>query len=158
MPKAGRAALALVVAVGVLLVMAWFDTMVVVEAGQRAQAIFDSGQAMPLWSLGLFAISGSVLLLGMLAWRSRSTAVGAIYLVVGGFFALLPWILISLASSRNDVPPALPEPLAIAVGDVYVASVGPLKAVLVIGAGMAIAGVAVIARSFLERTGQPVPH
>jgi hypothetical protein len=52
----------------------------------------------------------------------------------------------------------LPDPLASAVGDIYVATVGPLNAVVIVGAGMASAGAAVITRSFRERTEDPVPR
>jgi hypothetical protein len=141
MSRAGRTALALVAALGVLAAMAWFDAAVLLQAEQRARAAFDSGQAALPFSLGSFAIAGSVLLLAHLAWASRSMAIGVIYLVVGAFFALLRW---------------LPDPLASAVSYLYVTTVGPLNAVVVIGAGMAIAGVVVLAASFRERTRQPV--
>lgn len=156
MPKAGRAALALVVALGVLAVMAWFDTTVVREALARGRPTFEMGQYTLLWSLGSFATAAAVVLLVALAWRSRSAAVGAIYLVVGGLFAFLPWILVSFASSHNGVPALLPDPLAIAVASLHEATIGQLNAVGVIGAGMALAGVAVLVRSFRERPDPPV--
>ena len=156
MPKAGRAALALIVAVGVLAVMAWLDTTVVREALQRGRPTFELGQYTLLRALGSFATAAAVVLLALLAWGSRSVAVGMIYLVVGAFVALLPWIAHTFATSHNDVPALMPDAFARAVFDLYVATDGPLNAAGVIGAGMAIAGVAVMARSFRERTGQPV--
>jgi peptidoglycan/LPS O-acetylase OafA/YrhL len=158
MRKVGWSALALVAAAGVLAGMAWFDTTVVAVAQQQARAMFDFGQAMPLWTLGMLAIAGAVLLLALLAWRSRSAVVGVVYLAVGGFFACLPWIVMSLTFSRNDAPPVLPEPIAIALFDFWTATTGPLNAVGVVGAGMAIVGVAVLVRRPRARTitGAPV--
>lgn len=158
MSKAGRTGFALIVALVMLAALAWFDVTVLREAEQRSRATFDTRDSALVGSLGSFAIAASVLGLAWLALRSRSVAVGVIYLVVGGFFALLPVILSSFATYRNDVPPLLPDPLARGVGDIYVAAVGPLNAVVIVGAGMVIAGAAVITRSFRERTGYPVPR
>jgi hypothetical protein len=151
MTKTSRAILALVVAFGLLAAMAWFDTVVVLEAQQRGRATFDSGQASLLFALGAFAIAGSVLIVTRLALDAGSVAVGVIYLLVGSFFAFLWWILSTFATYRNDVPPLFPEPLAVAVARISVATIGPLYAVPVIGAGMAIAGLVVIVRSRRER-------
>lgn len=156
MPKASRAALALVVAVGVLAVMAWFDTTVVREALQRGRPTAELGPFALLQSLGALATAAAVVLLVLLAWRSRSVAVGVIFLVVGAFVELRMWILWSFASGRNDIPALLPDPLAIAVANLAEVTQGPVNAVGVIGAGMVIAGVAVMARSYRERTGEPV--
>lgn len=40
--------------------------------------------------------------------------VGLAYVVVGGFFAALPWLVWNLDTWVNGVPPVLPEPLALA--------------------------------------------
>jgi hypothetical protein len=151
MTKTSRAILALMVAFGLLALMAWFDAAVLVDAQARGRATFDSGQASLLFALGAFAIAGSVLLVTRLALDSGSVAVAVIYLLVGGFFAFLWWILASFATYMNDVPPLFPDPLAIAVAQVFVSTTGPLHAVSVIGAGMAIAGIAVLVRSRRER-------
>lgn len=98
---------------------------------------FDPGAATLAWSLASVSPAGAVLLLGLLGWRSRSAAVGATYLVVGGLVALLPWILTSLTTYRNDAPPLLPDPLAIAVAALHVAAIGPMNGAVIIGAGMA---------------------
>lgn len=120
----------------------------------------------PLWSLGHLAIAGAALVLARLAWWSRSTVVGTIYLVVGALFALLPWIGANFVPNRYaHVPYAdvLPAPLVSAVQDVGGATFGPLDAFVMIGGVMAIAGVCVIARSDSDRTvvAQPdsgLPH
>ena len=101
-------------------------------------------------------ISGAVLLLALLAWRSRSVVVGVGYALVGMFFAFLMWVWTTPAGTHNDAPPVLPEPIVAAVSWVVRESVGPLNAVGIIGGGMLIAGVAVIARSFRERTGSSI--
>ncbi len=85
--------------------------------------------------------------LGGLAWRSGSLAVGTVYAVVGAFFAFLPVLLFDLGAQVNDTPPVLPQLIADAVGQVYLRVEGPLNAVVIIGAGMLVAGLAVIVRS-----------
>ena len=48
----------------------------------------------------------------------------------------------------------LPDAVANAVSNVFVATVGPLYAVVVVGASMVIAGVAVIGRTIRDRGGR----
>jgi hypothetical protein len=104
----------------------------------------------PLWSLAVLAIAGAALLLARIAWWSRSTVVGIVYLVVGVGLALLPWLGASIAPERFDHRPwadIFPTPVTTAVQFVETASFGPLDAFVMIGAVMAIAGVCVIVRS-----------
>ncbi len=68
-----------------LVVMAWFDTTVVRDTIQRGSAIFDSSPSAFVMSLGMIMISGAVLLLASLAWRSGSVVVGVGYALVGMF-------------------------------------------------------------------------
>jgi hypothetical protein len=158
MSTLGRAALALVAAAVVLVVMAWFDTTVVHDAIQQGVQTFDNGPATLITSLGMIVIAGAVLLLASLGWRSRSVVVGVSYALVGTFFAFLIWIWTTPAGTHNDVPPVLPEPLVAAVSGIVLASVGPLNMVGIVGGGMLIAGVAVIARSVREGTGSSFPR
>ncbi len=145
--KVGRTALALVAAVVVLVMMAWFDTTVVRDAAHEAAQTFDSSRYTLIVSLGMIMIAGAVLLLASLAWRSRSVAVGVLYAAVGAYFAFQLWIYTYLAGQ------VLPDPLATAVVNISFATLGPLNAVGIVGGGMLIAGVAVLTRSFRERTG-----
>jgi len=154
MSKTARSVVALVAAFGVLAALAWFDTVVLVEAQRRTAATFDPGQESLLISLGAFAIAGALLLLWRLGVGSGSVAVGAIYLVVGAFFGLLPWLLWTFAAGSNDVPPRLPDPLATAVAEIYARTVGLLDAVVIIGAGMAIIGGTVIVGAIRGRDGR----
>lgn len=158
MSKVGRTALALVAAAVVLVVMAWFDTTVVRDAIQQGRANFDSSQSTLIMSLGTVASAGAVLLLALLAWWSRSAAVGALYAAVGAYFAFQLWIWMNLAGTRNDTPPMLPHPLDSAVNHIHLATAGPLNAVGIIGGGMLVAGVAILTRSFRERIGSSVPR
>jgi hypothetical protein len=151
MSKAVRITVALGAAAGALVLATWFDRTVMEDAQRQAAATFDMAGAMWLWTLGLFMVAGAVLLLGVLAWRARSAVVGILYLLVGGFFAALPWLW-TLTASTNDAPPALPEPFAGFVGNAFVTTTGPLNAVGTIGAGMAIAGIAALAGSWRERS------
>jgi hypothetical protein len=92
-------------------------------------------------------VAGSVLLLGVLAWRSASVVVGIAYVVAGGFFAALPWVVRTFAVVGEEGRPlVLPGPLASALNNIYSSTTGSLNAVETIGAGMMIAGLAALAR------------
>jgi len=158
MSKARGPALALVAAPVVLILMAWFDTTVVHGASQQAAATFDMSQVGLVVALGMTLVAGAVLALALIAWRSRSVAVGVVYAVVGAYLALQVWIIWTFAAQINDTPPVLPEPFLSAVTNLYHATDGPLNAVGIIGAGMLVAGVAVIARSFRHRSGASAPR
>lgn len=152
MSKATRSTVALVAAAAVLGAMAWFDTWVMGAARQRAAASFDSSSVTLAWAVGSLATAGSVLLLAVLVWRSRSAWAGGVYAVAGGFFVLLPWITFTLAAQVNDTPPVLPEPLALAANRLAFGSTGPLNAETIVAAGMVIAGIVVIAQQWRGRT------
>jgi hypothetical protein len=143
--------MALVAAALVLGTMAWFDTRVMSAAQQRAASLFDSSSVAIAWAVGSLAIAGAVLLLAVLVWRAKTGWVGVVYAVAGGFFVLLPWTTFTLAAHVNDALSVLPEPLAIAVSRLLLESTGPLNAVTIVGAGMVIAGIAVIAQQWRER-------
>ena len=151
MSNAWRAAVALGAALVALVVLAWFDNDVMTEAQQRAAATFSSSDWLLPSAVGTLVATGAVLLLGVLAWRSRSTWVGVIYAVVGGFIVLLPWIVWSFAAYVNDVPPVLPEPIGGAVSTLWGETFGPLNAVTIVGAGMTVTGVGLIVRRWRDR-------
>ena len=147
-----RAAIPIVVAGAVLLLAGWLDGSVVRDIQAQAGAAFDPSGIVLAMSLGSLAVAGSVLLLGALAWRSRSALVGAAYALVGAFFAFQPVIVWRFAAQINDTPPVLPEPIAQAISQIYFWSDGPLDAVGTIGAGMMVAGIAVLGRAFRDRS------
>lgn len=151
MPRSGRAAAAVLGAGGVLWVSAWLDHVWLAGLQRQAGASFDPTGV--IWALGVGAlvVAGAVLLLAILAWRSRSVAVSMVYAVVGAFFTFLPTLLWQFSASVNGAPPVLPQPVADVVNEVYQASVGPLDAVETVGAGMLIVGVAGLARSLRGR-------
>ena len=136
-----RSALAIAAAAVALLALAWFDSTVIRDAQRQAAATFSPAPSYAPWALGLFLTAGAVLMLALLAWWSRSLAVGVLYAVVGAFLAVLPWILWTFAAQVNDTPPVLPEPLVTALSDLYQGTAGPLNA-----------GVAVIVRSLRGRS------
>lgn len=135
-----------------LVVASWFDTTIVRDALRDAQATFDmSGFAVAI-AVGSLLVAGSVLLIGVLAWRARSVIVGLAYAMVGGFIVALPWITFNLAAGVNGAPPALPEPLATAIGNMFFSSFGSsLNAVGTIGAAMLISGVVALVRQWRGR-------
>lgn len=152
MSKSGRAAIAILVAGAVLLLAGWLDGNVMRDIQRHAGAAFDpTGLSLAL-SLGSLAVVSAMLVLGAIAWRSQSALVGVIYALVGAFFAFLPVIVWRFAAQVNDTPPVLPEPIAIAVGQIYFRSTGPLNAVGTIGAGMFVVGLLVVGRSFRARS------
>lgn len=93
-----------------------------------------------------------MLLLGVLAWRSRSALLGGIYAVAGALFAFLPVFVWRFAAQINDAPPVLPAPIASAVDEIYFRSTGPLNAVGIIGGGMLLVGLLVMGRSIRGRS------
>ena len=127
MSKVGSAALALVAAALVLVVMAWFDTTVVRDAVSRRPQTFDMSPYALVAALGMILIAGAVLLLALLAWRTRSVAVGVVYALVGAYFAFQEWIWMNLAGQVNGAPPVLPYPLDRAVNHIFSATVGNLE-------------------------------
>lgn len=152
MSKTGRAALAFGAAAVTLPALAWLDGTVMRDAQRYASANFDFGPAAVVSALVSMAVAGTVLLLAQLAWRSRSSLVGLAYVLVGAFLTFFTWVLFTLAAGRNGAPPALPEPIATAVSWLYVASVGPLNAVIIVGGGMLLIGITVLARSLRDRS------
>ena len=151
MSKAGRAAVAILVAAGVLWLAGWLDGTVMRDIGRQAAASFDNTGLELAYSLGAVAVAGSVLLLGVLAWRSQSALVGAAYLVVGGYFAFMPVINWWGAAQINGAPPLLPGPIADAMGQIYFSSYGPLNAIATAGAGMFVVGILVVGRALRAR-------
>lgn len=150
MSRSARAAIAILVAGVVVLLAEWLDHSVIYDIMARGRATFDSlGYAWAM-SLGTLAIVAAVLGLSVLAWRSRSALVGAVYAIAGGFLVFLPVILLQFASGVNDTPPMLPEPIAAALSDAWTWSSGPLNAVATIGGGMFVAGIVAIGRAFRD--------
>jgi hypothetical protein len=151
MSKAGRAAVAILVAAVVLWLAGWLDGTVMRDIGRQAAASFDNTGLELAYSLGAVAVAGSVLLLGVLAWRSHSALVGAAYILVGAFFAFMPVIVFPFAAQINGAPPLLPGPIADAVGQIYFSSYGPLNAIATVGAGMFVVGLLAVGRSIRAR-------
>jgi hypothetical protein len=151
MSKAGRAAVAILVAAAVLWLAGWLDGTVMRDIGRQAAASFDNTGLELAYSLGAVAVAGGVLLLGVLAWRSRSALVGAVYLVVGGYFAFMPVINWWGVVQINGAPPVLPGPIADAVGQIFFSSFGPLNAIATVGAGMFVVGLLVVGGSLRAR-------
>lgn len=141
---------ALVGAAAALLVAAWFDTSVVVEAQRQSASTFEPGGLAVVSSIGAVATGGACLLVGWLGVRS-SPVVGLLYVLVGGFFALGLWLLWTFAASNNGAPPVLPDLVAQAMSDTYLRTQGPLNAVAIIGGTMVVAGVVSISRSIQRR-------
>jgi len=144
MSKTGKALLALAVAAATLVFVAWFDSSVMNDARIQAAAHFDNSGLTATWAVGSFAVAGAVLLVATLAWQARSALASLAYIVIGGFFALLPWV-------TWNFQPALPEPLADVVAYIWSRTLGPLNALGTVGAGMVIAGIATLSRSWRER-------
>jgi hypothetical protein len=147
MSRTGRSLVALVGAALVIAIATWFDTVFLNEAIARARPTFDMSGIGVMISAGAMLVAGSVLLVGVLAWRAASVVVGIVYAVVGAFIVGLPWVVMNLAFGINDAPPVLPEPLSVVLADIYFRIAdGSLNAVGTIGAAMLIAGMAALVR------------
>ena len=121
------------------------------DIAQQEAATFDPTGLSLAYSLGSLAVVGGALLLGVLAWRSHSTLVGAAYALVGAFLVFLPVIVWRFATQINEVPPVLPGPIADAVGQIYFSSYGPLNAIATLGAGMFLVGLLMVGRALRAR-------
>ena len=152
MSKSGRAAIAILVAGAVLFLAAWFDSRFLGDIQQQADATFDPTGTLLARSFGSVVVVSALLLLGFLAWRSRSALVGAAYVLVGGFFAFQMVIFWGLATQRGNTPPVLPGPIVDVLGQINAWSSGPTNAVGTIGAGMFVVGLLVVGRSFRARS------
>jgi hypothetical protein len=151
MSKAGRAAVAILVAAAELWLAGWLDGTVMRDIGRQEAQTFDPTGLSLAYAFGAVGVAGGVLVLAVLAWRSRSTLVGAVYVLVGGFVAFMPVIVWKFAAEINGAPPLLPGPVADAVGQVYQWSYGPLNAVATVGAGMFVVGLLVVGRVLRAR-------
>jgi hypothetical protein len=151
MSKAGRVAITLLVAAAVLWLAAWLDGTVMRDIQRQEAATFDATGLALAYAFGAVAVASGVLLLGVLAWRSHSALVGAVYLVVGGYFAFMPVINWWGAAQINGAPPLLPGPIADAMAQIYFSSYGPLNAIATAGAGMFVVGLLVVGRAFRAR-------
>jgi len=152
MHKDDRAALAIIAAAIAVPVLAWLDGSLMADARRGAAATFDASGLMVLGAIAAFMIGGAVLLLGTLAWRTASVAVGSIYLAVGAVLALAPVVSWTLGSVRAGMAEAvLPEDLAVLVNTLAFAIDGPLNAVSIVAGGMVVAGLATIVRGMRTR-------
>ncbi len=166
MSKTRRTRAALAAGAIVLVVAGWFDSTVARQAESQANGAGDVYGFATMEVLGSLLVAGSVLLLGVLAWRWASAVVGLAYVVVGGFLVALPWLFWNLAF--RNAPPVPPEWLALALRNLfnftvggsdngYTLNGGPLNAVGTISAAMLVGGVAALARSWRGRV-VPVDH
>lgn len=155
MSKTSRTLAALAAAAIVLVVAGWFDSTFARHAEAQANTAGDVYGFATIEALGSLLVAGSVLLLGVLAWRSASAVVGVAYVVVGGFLVALPWLFWNFALRAS--PPVLPEALALALRNLFYFTVGgsdnmyflnggPLNAVGTISAAMLIGGLAALGR------------
>ena len=145
MSKAGRGAVAILVAAAVLWLAGWLDGTVMRDIAQQEAATFDATWLALAYALGAVAVASGVLVLGVLAWHSHATLVGAVYLVVGAFFAFMLVILWNFSAQF------LPGPVTDAVGQIYQSSYGPLNAIATIGGGMFVVGLLVVGRAIRAR-------
>jgi hypothetical protein len=146
-----RVVISIVAAGAAVYLAGWLDGSVMRDIQRQFGASFDPNGLALAMSLGSIAVVGATLALGVLAWCSQSAPVGAIYTLVGAFLAFLPVIVWRFAATINGAPPLLPQPIAQEVTQFYAWSNGPLNAVETIGAGVLLAGLLIIGRSFRER-------
>lgn len=153
--RVNRAGATIVAAGLALYASGWFDGQVMPGIQRQAGSSFDPNGLALASSLGSVAIAGAVLLIGALAWRSRSMAVGVTYSCIGAFFAFLPVIMWRFAAQINGNPPILPRPIADELSQIFVWSSGPLNATGMVGAGMFVTGILLIGGSFRGRSASP---
>ncbi len=138
-----------------LLLARWYDREVVLPTQQHASATFDTLPGMLASAVGSILVAGLVLALGVLAWRSRSIAVGLGYALVG---AVVVFDVYATFALTNGVP-LLPSDLGMSVADwmwrLWDVLYGPLGAATSVAGGMLVAGVAVVVRVVWDRGAAP---
>jgi hypothetical protein len=132
-----RPIVAAVLGLVVLAAVSIFDNGVLLRMQRGANANFSQGAYAILAVLGAMAVAVGVLVIGWLAWSSRSRLVAVVYIVIGGFVTLVPILLFS-------VPINLPEWAGRALTTVILSTGGPLNAATVCGSAMLVAGIAVL--------------
>lgn len=140
-----RNAAAVIVAAIALVGATWLESPVIIDAQRHAAGTFDPSGLAAVFTLSSVAVGGGCLAVGWLGSRA-APVVGLLYILVGGFFALLPWLAFGPVQPINGAPGLLPDPIAQAIGELYSRTQGPLHAVGVIGGAMLIAGLVAIAR------------
>lgn len=121
------------IALGVILLLGltWFDADPLWYAQRQAGTNFDNAGYSLLWALGALAMSGSVLLIGALAWRSRSILLGVVYVIVGALFVVTPVLVLNSVVMPDWLAEGFPGLLSTS---------SPLRAGTTVGAGMFVAG------------------
>jgi hypothetical protein len=141
----------LVAAIVLLFAAGWFDGTVLRNLQRDVGRTFELEPALVIATLGHLAVAAGILVLAVLAWHSRSVAVGIAYLVAGSTAAFLAPINWHLAAQVNNAPAVMPEPASRFVSMIFTWQDGPLAAVATIGAGMLLIGLAVIGQPFFGR-------
>lgn len=131
MSSMSRAVAAIAVGLVLLLGLTWFDADPLWYAQRQATAHIDSAGYSLLWALGALAMSGSVLLMGALAWRSRSVLLGIVYVIVGAIFVVTPVLVFNSVALPDWLSQGFPGLLSID---------SPLDAGVTVGGGMFLAG------------------
>jgi hypothetical protein len=141
---------AVVGAAAILVAAAWLDPSVVADAQREGARTFQAAGSMSLTALATIAVAGGCLAVGRLASKV-APLVGLVYAVVGGYFALAPWLIVTLAAERDGAPPILPDPIPSAMTDIYTRTVGPIGAVTILGGAMLIVGLVAMVRPLVGR-------
>lgn len=143
MSNLGRGLTAIAFAAVALIVLAWLDATVLTDAQRSSASSFNSSGLGLLFALTAIAAASGILFLGVVGWWSSSGLVGATFAIAGAFFAFLPALIFN---------PGLPAPLSQPINEIYLATFGPLNAVLTYGAGMLLVGLFMIGRSSRGRS------
>ena len=138
-------AVAVVLGIGILVVMIWYDSSVMVRAQQEGSASFDMSKYSIFWIVGSVGLAASVLVIGAIGFRVRSAIVGVVYALLGGLLLATPLVIIGN-------PATYPSWVNDTLGRLFVATNGPLSAGTVLGGAMLIGGIVSIWRAFATRS------
>ena len=132
-----RPVVALVIGLVVLAALSLFDNAVLLNIQRQGASNFSQSTYALLVVVGTMGIAAGILVIGWLAWASRSRLVAVVFILLGGFLALVPVLLFS-------VPLNLPDWAGRALTSVIISTGGPLNAATITGSAMLISGVAVL--------------
>lgn len=144
--------IAIAAAAVLLFVGGWVDNHVMTRFDQQFRSTFDPAWPTFALAIGQLAVAGAVVLLVVLAWRSRSRLVGWTYLLAGAFFLGLRLLVWLFAFGVNNAPPVAPAPIADLLSGLMFDTFGPLNAIPMVGAGMVLGGLLVLGRRLNDRS------
>jgi hypothetical protein len=133
----------------VLLLAQWFDATQLQRLRAEEEQTFQAGPLFYGLAAAHILTPAAILAVALAGWWSRSAAIGAAYVVVGGLIAFSPALNWAFATGVNDTP------IASVFSEIYFDTArGLTAAVTTIGGAMFLVGLVLIAQRLRGRRGR----